>query len=396
VVKFLNLCNSTFGRLKVHADALRTAGFSLTKKARWPYPVTQGAAMKPSVPVCVLTFFAFLSWGCVTSEAYFEKISAMRIPTPAQSRKVVNLKTSTFMNTREKTYGDKLMKNGFLDTGTEEYGYYFFNTRWTIESDNTVLIIFSACTLGILQLVGVPYNIDTYYVTGDIDLFDSNGILIRSFTGSGVFRQAVGYYYGRDNSERVHEEFLKIVTDIQNSINDQSEYINDKLRESGPITAGNSEEAARNMLLYLASRYNRVLKSQSATQPGDTLKNPAVDSFRALSVSIPDNSVITLVNIHSDNQTESHQTLNELMVQFVNAKKYIIVDRADVEKIEKEQNFQLSGFVNDDSVVSIGQFLGADVVITGSISGTAGNRRLMLKALDVKTAQIIAASSVRM
>ena len=59
-----------------------------------------------------------------------------------------------------------------------------------------------------------------------------------------------------------------------------------------------------------------------------------------------------------------------------------------------EQNFQLSGYVDDDSAVSIGKFLGATVVITGSISGTGSRKRLILRALDVQTAEILAMSSV--
>jgi hypothetical protein len=37
--------------------------------------------------------------------------------------------------------------------------------------------------------------------------------------------------------------------------------------------------------------------------------------------------------------------------------------------------------------------LGANIVITGSISGVGSTRRLRLKALDVKTAEIVAMAS---
>lgn len=351
--------------------------------------------MKARISAGILIPCAVLFLGCLTSQAHFVKIAGMHVPDALQSRKIVNLAACEFLNAQEKIYGDKLMKSGFLDTGTEEYGYYFINTEWKTEPDYA-LITLSAFTLGVLQPFGVPYEIDTYNVTATIDIFDANGNLIRDFAGSGTFRQAVGYYYGRDNSERVHEEFLRIVAGMQRSINDQSDYINGRLRESGPIGAGYNEEAAKNMLVYLSSRYNRVLASTAVMKPEDTVQNPAADSFYALSAGIPGSSVITLVNINAENQAEGARILNELTVQFVNSGKYVVVDRTDVEKIEREQNFQLSGFVSDDSIVSIGQFLGADVVITGSISGTAGNRRLTLKALDVQTARILAASSVKM
>jgi hypothetical protein len=38
---------------------------------------------------------------------------------------------------------------------------------------------------------------------------------------------------------------------------------------------------------------------------------------------------------------------------------------------------------------SIGNMLGASIVITGNINGTGSSRRLTLKALDVETAEIV-------
>jgi hypothetical protein len=49
----------------------------------------------------------------------------------------------------------------------------------------------------------------------------------------------------------------------------------------------------------------------------------------------------------------------------------------------------MSGDVSDATAVSIGQMLGANIVLTGSISGTGSDRRLSIRALDVRTAQII-------
>ncbi|MDR3019317.1 MAG: CsgG/HfaB family protein, partial [Treponema sp.] len=69
-------------------------------------------------------------------------------------------------------------------------------------------------------------------------------------------------------------------------------------------------------------------------------------------------------------------------------------DRKDIDKVLAEQNFQMSGHVDDDSALSIGKFLGATVVITGSINVLGAQKRLVLKALDVQTAEILAMSSV--
>lgn len=51
--------------------------------------------------------------------------------------------------------------------------------------------------------------------------------------------------------------------------------------------------------------------------------------------------------------------------------------------------FQLSGEISDNSAVSIGRWLGANIVITGEIVNVNRNQVLTLKAIDVETARIV-------
>jgi curli biogenesis system outer membrane secretion channel CsgG len=77
----------------------------------------------------------------------------------------------------------------------------------------------------------------------------------------------------------------------------------------------------------------------------------------------------------------------------VNTRRFTVADRTDIDAVLREQNFQLSGYVDDDSAVSIGKFLGAAVVVSGSLSGEGARRRLVLKAIGVLTAEILAMTS---
>jgi curli biogenesis system outer membrane secretion channel CsgG len=81
--------------------------------------------------------------------------------------------------------------------------------------------------------------------------------------------------------------------------------------------------------------------------------------------------------------------MEELEFQLVESGKFKIVDRKSLEVIRSERNFQMSGEVSDESAVSIGNLLGAHIVITGALSGSGETRRLNLKALDVQTAEIL-------
>jgi len=116
--------------------------------------------------------------------------------------------------------------------------------------------------------------------------------------------------------------------------------------------------------------------------------------FVTLSKDIPARSRLAIVGIDSPNPHEAAFYLNELTLQFVNSKNYTIVDRSNIDAVLKEQDFQLSGYVDDDAIVSIGKFIGAQVVITGTITGAGAQKRLVIKAINVLTSEILAMVSV--
>jgi TolB-like protein len=104
---------------------------------------------------------------------------------------------------------------------------------------------------------------------------------------------------------------------------------------------------------------------------------------------LPTNATIAVISVSSNDRQTSAFVVDEIEFQLVDARKFTIVDRKTLDTIRTEQNFQMSGEVSDASAVSIGQMLGANIVITGSITGTGTTQRLSIKALDVKTARII-------
>jgi hypothetical protein len=108
---------------------------------------------------------------------------------------------------------------------------------------------------------------------------------------------------------------------------------------------------------------------------------------------LPPRTTIAVVSIASRDTESAEFVVDELAYIIVSAGSFKVVDRKSLETIRSEQDFQTSGEVDDDSAVSIGKLLGANVVITGSISGIGSTRRLRLKALDVMTAEIVAMAS---
>jgi hypothetical protein len=122
----------------------------------------------------------------------------------------------------------------------------------------------------------------------------------------------------------------------------------------------------------------------------EDLKTAVDKASEILQKSLPPKTTIALLNIASQMLGSSEFVIDRLEYLIVSSGNFKIVDRKTLDVIRQEQNFQMSGEVDDYSAVGIGNMLGANIVITGSISGDGTLRRLRLKALDVKTAEIVA------
>ncbi|MDR1869379.1 MAG: CsgG/HfaB family protein [Treponema sp.] len=107
---------------------------------------------------------------------------------------------------------------------------------------------------------------------------------------------------------------------------------------------------------------------------------------------VPTRSRIAIVYITAQDKSTTEYIAGELEFIWVNAG-YTIIDRSQLDRIRREQNFQLSGAVDDDTAVSIGKIIGASIIVTGSVDGQGNLRRLRLRALDTQTSQVVGVAS---
>jgi TolB-like protein len=84
----------------------------------------------------------------------------------------------------------------------------------------------------------------------------------------------------------------------------------------------------------------------------------------------------------------SNYVTDELIAFLVNDGNLTVVDRSNLELIQKEIDFQLSGEVSDESALAIGRKLGAQTIISGSLKQFGNMWRMQIKALEVETAKI--------
>jgi hypothetical protein len=102
----------------------------------------------------------------------------------------------------------------------------------------------------------------------------------------------------------------------------------------------------------------------------------------------PKGKKLAILNIKSDWVPLSEYVIDILMANIVNDGVFTVVDRANLAQIQAELDFQLSGEVSDESAKSIGQKLGADTIVSGSVVAFGSLWRITVRALEVETATV--------
>ncbi len=107
------------------------------------------------------------------------------------------------------------------------------------------------------------------------------------------------------------------------------------------------------------------------------------------SQSLKEKSIVAILGIYSESSEFSEFMSDELTANFVRIKKLKIVDRANLDAIRKEMNFQFSGEVGDESIQQLGAKLEAETVIIGTLKLFGkSSYRLAMRALNVTTAEV--------
>ena len=98
---------------------------------------------------------------------------------------------------------------------------------------------------------------------------------------------------------------------------------------------------------------------------------------------------VALINFTSPSQAFSDYVLDELSSVLVNNRYLVVVDRANLDRIRQELGFNSSGEVSDKSMQEIGQMLGAQALVTGSLTSIGNLRRVMFKTIITETAAVV-------
>lgn len=105
---------------------------------------------------------------------------------------------------------------------------------------------------------------------------------------------------------------------------------------------------------------------------------------------------IAVVDISSETEKINEETRKGLVFfvenSFVNTGQVKVVDRKTIDKIYEENRFQSSGLTDEETAVEIGKIVGAEIIVTGSVTSVGTNFYLQLRMIDVKTGEVVASS----
>ncbi len=113
-------------------------------------------------------------------------------------------------------------------------------------------------------------------------------------------------------------------------------------------------------------------------------------SVSSLSETLKKDTIVAVLHCQAPTSRLADYVLTESVFALVNQRKFTVVERKDIDLVREELDFQLSGDVSDESAQSIGQMLGAEVIVSCSIDD---RDILRMKAIEVSTARLLAVSS---
>jgi TolB-like protein len=112
------------------------------------------------------------------------------------------------------------------------------------------------------------------------------------------------------------------------------------------------------------------------------------EAAKDMDMRITAKSKIALISFNAPSALFSDYVLDELTANLVNSGHLIVVDRKEIDLIRGELNFQYSGDVDDNSMQELGRVLGAQSIVSGSLTDIGGVYRIVIRVLNVQTAAV--------
>jgi hypothetical protein len=124
------------------------------------------------------------------------------------------------------------------------------------------------------------------------------------------------------------------------------------------------------------------------------LDDAILDSVDFFSSKLQPGSTVAVTNFEAETKELSDFIIQELLVAFANTGSVRVVERSRLETLQAELNFNMSGFVSDETAQGIGRMLGAQILFSGSIGQYRDMYRMRVQAIVIETAEIIGTRTI--
>jgi TolB-like protein len=135
---------------------------------------------------------------------------------------------------------------------------------------------------------------------------------------------------------------------------------------------------------------NTATAQQTESAGGKSLDQAIAEAAARIEERVRPGSKIALLNFNAPSDRFSAYVLDELSVYLVDSGSLTVVDRKEMDLIRSEMDFQFSGDVSENSMQALGQKIGAQSIVSGSLTDIGGDYRIMFRVLSVESAAILA------
>jgi N-acetylmuramic acid 6-phosphate (MurNAc-6-P) etherase len=158
---------------------------------------------------------------------------------------------------------------------------------------------------------------------------------------------------------------------------------------SPPELVGGSTRLLIGKAVQLVRVSVNQLSGRESSRDSKGIEGAVIRALEELIDGLPGGAAIAVLSISSSDDETAESAIDELQYQLVKAR-FTIVTRKELDLVRSEHNLGAAGEVSDESAARIGHLAGADIIITGNVSGSGTTRRLTLNALDTTTGRVVA------
>jgi len=134
--------------------------------------------------------------------------------------------------------------------------------------------------------------------------------------------------------------------------------------------------------------YMTVLGMETAYAQQVRLDDAIQNAAAELSAAIVRGSRVAVLSMEAGSVSMSDYLIDEMIVAFIRAGGFTVVDRAQLDLVAQELHFQMSGEVDDATAQSIGRFMGVQSIVTGAFEPLGDFYRFIVRLIEVETAAI--------